>query len=533
MKTILKKAFSLSLLFLLSVKAFSQYGPLPPFTVSLEAITGTTIPGVHSFAFAQSGDKWLIIGGRTNGLHGINSNDGFPTEYKNDNVIVIDTSTWTYYAADLNQLPQNIADPMRSTNMEYIQDGNYLYMAGGFGYDSVAGIYITFPTLTAIHVDNMIDAVINGQPIGSFIRQVADTNLAVCGGDLGKIGNDFYMCFGHNFGGRYADPPVPIFTQKYSDRIKKFNLTDNGTTISLNNFSYITDTTNFHRRDLNVGPIVKPDGSFALEAYGGVFQKMQNIPFREPITITATGATVNTNYQQVMSHYTCANIPVFDSLSGNMYSTFLGGISLYDYDTGTNLVAVDSFVPFISDITTMTTYSNGTVEETVLPVQLPGLLGANSRFVLNKNISHYSNEVIHLRDLPNTKMLAGYLFGGIRAQQGNFGSSAANDTIYRIFITPNNAPLGIEDLNSFQNAIVFPNPSSQSTSLLFNIDKPAKVNVAICDITGKEVMLIAEEEMQNGNHRLFIDTSKLSSGIYFCKMRSEGAEKVLKVVVSR
>lgn len=533
MTTIFKKVFSFFFLFLLCTKIFSQYGQLPPFTISMEAITGTAIPGVHSFAFAQSGDKWLIIGGRTNGLHGLNSNDGFPAEYKNDNVIVIDTSTWTYYAADLNQLPQNIADPMRSTNMEYIQDGNYLYMAGGFGFDSIASIYVTFPTLTAIHVDNMISAVMNAQPIAPYIRQVADTNLAVCGGDLGKIGNDFYLCFGHNFGGRYADPPVPTFTQKYSERIKKFNLTDNGTTISLNNYSYLTDTTNFHRRDLNVGPVVRPDGSFALEAYGGVFQKMQNLPFREPITITATGTTVNTGYQQVMSHYSCAGIPAFDSLSGSMYNTFLGGISLYDYDTGTNLVARDTLVPFISDITTMTTHSNGTVEETVLPVQLPGLLGANARFVLNPNIAHYSNEVIHLRNLPNTKILAGYLFGGIRAEQGNFGNSIANDTVYRIFITPNNTTIGIEEPGSLQNAVVFPNPSSQSTSVLFSLNQTERVNVMLLDVTGKELQNLAEEKMQAGNHQVPIDTSKLPAGVYFCKVQSERGGKILKVVVSK
>jgi hypothetical protein len=526
-----KKINSILFILMISLKAFSQYGQLPPFTISLEAITGTNIPGMHSYAFAQSGDKWLIIGGRTNGLHGLNSNDGFPSEYKNDNVIVIDTTTWNFYAADLNQLPYNIADPMRSTNMQYIHDGNYLYMMGGFGYDSVASMFVTFPTLTAVHVDDMINAVINAQPIASHVRQLADTNLQVCGGELGKIGNDYYLCFGHNFGGRYTDPPTPLFTQQYTERIKKFNITDDGTNITLNNFTYQLDTNNFHRRDLNVGPIVKPDGSFALEAYGGVFLKTANLPFREPITISAGGTTVNMGYQQVMSHYTCANIPVFDSATGNMYSTFLGGISLYDFSTVTNLVALDTLVPFINDITTMTTYSNGSVEETVLPVQLPGLLGSNAKFVLNKDVAHYTNEVIRIRDLPNTRILAGYMLGGIRAEQGNFGSSIANDTIYRIYLTPNNIAIGINEVSSIQNAIIFPNPSAQNTTLMFSLKNTEKLKITLSDITGKQVLFITEEEMSKGNQQMQINTSKLSPGVYFCNMEASGGSKVLKLVV--
>jgi hypothetical protein len=528
-----KKNFSIVLFFFFSIPLFSQYGSMPPFSISLEAITGTSLPGVHSFAFAQSGDKWLIIGGRTNGLHGLNSNDGFPGEFKNDQVIVIDTSTWTAYTADLNQLSKSMADPMRSTNMEYIQDGSYLYMAGGFGYDSILDSYVTFPKLTAVHVDNMINAVINAQPISSCIRQIIDTNLAVCGGDLGKIGNDFYLCFGHKFDGTYADPPVPIFTQKYTERIKKFNLNDDGVTITLNNFSYQVDTTNFHRRDLNLGPIVKPDGSFALEAYGGVFRKQQNLPFREPITISAGGTTVNTAYQQVMSHYTCANIPVFDSVTGSMYSTFFGGISLYNYNSVTSLVELDTLVPFINDITTMTTHADGTVEETVLPVQLPGRLGSNAKFVLNMNSAHYTNEVIRIRDLPNTKTLAGYMLGGIRAQTANFGVSAANDTIYRIYITPNNIAIGIDELNTIQHAVIYPNPSKQSTTLFFSLSRDEKVRIGIFDPAGKELQVISDRQQQKGNHQVSIDLSAFAAGIYFCRLETQSGVKVMKVVVGK
>jgi hypothetical protein len=511
----------------------AQFGTMPPFTVEIEAVITAPLPALHSFAFAQSGDKWLIIGGRTNGLHGLNSSGGFPSEYKNDAVIVIDTNTWAYYSADLNQLSKALADPMRSSNMQYIQEGNYLYMVGGYGYDSVASIFVSFPKLTAVHVDDMINAVINSQPIAPAIRQVADTNLSICGGELGKIGSDYYLIFGHNFGGRYTDPPTPLFTQTYSDKIKKFNLTDDGTTITLSGFTYQTDTNNFHRRDLNVGPIVYPDNSFGLGAYAGVFRKDSNLPYREPIRISATGTTINASYHQVMNQYTCALMPVYDSITQKMYTTFFGGISMYNYNDTTGILSLDNDVPFIDDITTMTVDASGAIEETILPVKLPALLGSNAKFVPTKHVSSYSNEVIRIRDLPNTKILAGYFFGGIRAQQGNFGSSSANDTVYRVYITPNNTTSIEEGVASIQNLQLFPNPSNQSTTLLFTLKQHSPVTISLFDVTGKKVLDIADEEMQKGNQKININTSRLSAGVYICKIQSDFNERLLKLVVGR
>lgn len=519
--------------FTLVSNSSAQFGPLPPFTVQIEPVITTPLPALHSFAFAQSGDKWLIIGGRTNGLHGINSSGGFPSEYKNDNVTVIDTATWMFYTADLNQLSKAIADPMRSTNMQYIHEGNYLYMIGGYGYDSVAGMFVSYPKLTAIHVDNMIDAVINAQPIAPTIRQVVDTNFSICGGELGKIGSDYYLIFGHNFGGRYSDDPFsPIFTQTYSDRIKKFNLSDDGTTINLSGFTYQLDTVNFHRRDLNVCPIVNPDGTFGIGAYGGVFRKDSNLPFREPIKINASGTTISP-YQQIMQQYTCAMMPIYDSATQKMYTTFFGGISLYNYNDTTSLLTRDVNVPFIDDISTLSCNSSGIYEETLLPIKLPSLLGSNAKFVPTKHVSSYSNEVIRIRDLPNTKILAGYLYGGIRALEGNFGNSYANDTVYRIFITPNNNTGIHEELNAIQNTQLFPNPANQFSTLLFHLKDNMQVTVSLFDITGKKVLEITNEEMQKGNQKININTSKLSAGIYICKIQGTSGERLVKLVVGR
>lgn len=41
-----------------------------PFTIEIEEIKNISLPGLHSFAFGKYKNWWIILGGRTNGLHG-------------------------------------------------------------------------------------------------------------------------------------------------------------------------------------------------------------------------------------------------------------------------------------------------------------------------------------------------------------------------------------------------------------------------------------------------------------------------------
>lgn len=425
-----------------------------------------------------------------------------------------------------------MADPMRSTNMQYIQQGDYLYMMGGYGYDSIQEGDVTFPTLTAIHVSKMIDAVINSKPISPAIRQQIDTNLRICGGDLAKLGTDYYLLFGHNFNGRYDSKPSSVlFSQVYNNRIKKFNLSDNGSVITLSNFTSLVDTNNFHRRDLTTCSVVKPDGSFAIGAYGGVFKKKSDMPYLEPIILSSNGTTEVKSYQQLMSQYTCAVIPAFDATTKNMYTTFFGGISLYDYDLPSSKLKRDTLLPFINDVTTLTQYANGTMEEAVLPLQLPGLLGCNAKFILSKNVPSYSNEVIDLKNV-STSTIIGYIVGGIRANASNLGTSAANTTIYRVYLTPTPAN-AINETTLIQQLSLYPNPiaHAQTASLEFTLKKADHLRIRLMDITGKEIHVFLNTTLSAGLHHLSIDANMFSPGFYLCELEGNGVKALQRIII--
>ena len=71
----------------------------------------------------------------------------------------------------------------------------------------------------------------------------------------------------------------------------------------------------------------------------------------------------------------------------------------------------------------------------------------------------------------STQTLAGYMFGGIRANAGNFGVTLSNDSIYRIYITPQFTVGIAESTDNISNALVYPNPSAQKALLVFNVTK--------------------------------------------------------------
>jgi hypothetical protein len=518
--------------FVLTVQfAQAQFDVLPPYDIEIEPVTNASVPGLHSFAFASSGGKWLFVGGRNNGLHGFSSNDGFLTQYANNDLLVVDTASWQYWTASLTNIPDSVADPLRSTNMQYWQEGNYLYMTGGYGYDSVISKYVTFPVLSALRVDSIIDAVTTGGSYQQFIRQLRDTNLAICGGEMMKMGNDYYLMFGHLFMGRYSDPPTPLFYQEYSNSIKKFNIIDNGTSLSIANYSKSIDTVNYHRRDLNIGPVVSSGGVQSWSAYGGVFKYHTLLPYREPIQISTAGINVS-SYQQVMSQYTCAMMPVFDSVSNSMHTTFFGGISLYDYDPSSNMVNMDTLVPFISDVTTLNLYANGQYGERIMPVQLPARLGSNAKFITDANLPHYSNKVINIRSV-NGRILAGYIYGGIRASLPNIGPTVVNDTIYRVYITPDYTNSIAEEQGGVELLQVIPNPAQDAAKVLVKLTESTNIKIELYDITGKRALEIAEQNADAGIHRFSFTTSQLEAGIYFVRVQTDKGNHTVKIVVMK
>ena len=356
------------------------------YSVELEQITIPGAPLIHSFAFAQANGKWLFIGGRTNGLHGFSGASSFPKQYSNINIYVVDPNTLQVWSRNIFlDLPFAEADQFRSANMQYVQLGNKLYYTGGYGFDSTANGNITFPVLKVIDVAETINAVSSGTSIAPFVRSITDTRMQVCGGELHHLGDYFYLLGGHKFTGTYR--VTGANNQVYTNQIKKFRINDDGTNVSISDYTAFTDTAQYHRRDMNVVSAIKPDDATPyMILYGGVFKYNFDLPFQNPIYIDENGITVDYSFEQKMSQYTCSNMSVYDSVTKSNHTTFFGGTSLYFQNEFTNMLELDPLVPFIKDITTLTRAADGTSSENVLVLKFPELLGTNAKFILNESI---------------------------------------------------------------------------------------------------------------------------------------------------
>ena len=303
-------------LFYISILAFAfsiKVQTIPfNYSLKLKPVTVSGLPGLHSFAFAQSGNKWLIIGGRKDGLHARQPFNAFLEVNSNSDIYVIDVINNQYWTASVNTLASGLKEQLQSTNMNFFQDKDSLYIIGGYGYSATALDHVTYPNLTSISVTGLINAIVNGTPIVSNFKQITDTRFAVNGGHLGKIGTTFYLIGGHKFDGRYNPMGMATYTQTYVDGLSKFTINNYGTALSVSNYTKTTDMVHLHRRDYNLMPQIFPTGEEGYTISSGVFQIGVDLPFLYPVDIKASGHNPVTGFNQYLSNYHSANISTFD-----------------------------------------------------------------------------------------------------------------------------------------------------------------------------------------------------------------------------
>lgn len=464
------------------------------FRVVLEPAQINGLKGVQSFAYGQYNGKWLIIGGRLDGLHRRQPFASFAENGNNKNLLVIDPVNLLSWEAPLTSLSMDLQEQLSSSNMQFHQEGQYLYVTGGYGYSPTLGNHTTYGKLTAVDVPQTIEAIIQGASYSSFFRQISDTNFMVTGGQLKKINDTYYLIGGQKFIGRYnpmGPDHGPGFFQEYTNQMKKFTLQDDGVHIKINDIETVTDLQAFHRRDYNLVPQILPNGKEGLSIFSGVFQQDANIPFLNSVTLDDKIYTINPNFAQYYNHYHTAVLPMYSSKHNEMHTIFFGGIAQY-YDS-VGVLVQNSDVPFVNTIADIRRTSNGTLEEYKLPVEMPSLLGAGSEFIRLSSIPQFENGVIQLDRLDSDKTLVGFMYGGIASSAANIfwrntgKESKANDQLFKVFIIKNGpADLGIlntQSTNGLQLQ-VYPSINESLLMIRFSLTQNTAVELKIQDDYG-------------------------------------------------
>jgi len=512
------------------------------FSIALETEAINGLGGLQSYAFGQHNGKWLFVGGRQDGLHRRQPWASFDAAGNNNQLLVVDPLTKQFWTAPLTSLSVALQEQLSGTNPQFHQEGNYLYIIGGYGYSNTANDHVTYPNITAVKVSETIDAVINNTSFTSYFRQQNNTAFAVTGGHLSKIYDTFYLVGGQKFDGRYNPMGGPTYTQTYTNAIRSFQIVDDGTTFSITNMNVVTDAANLHRRDYNVTPQIMPNGQEGLTAFSGVFQVNADLPFLNCVNIDSNGYTVNNDFWQYYNHYHCATVPLYSEAANEMHSVFFGGIAQY-YDS-LGVLVQDNNVPFVKTVARVTRTANDSMKEYKMPLELPYYLGASAEFIPLQNQAMFENGVLKLDSLTADTTLIGYIFGGIKSSAKNIFwintgvESEAYDDIIKVYVLKN-APFSIDELNpqskSGSKMQIYPIPNNGILEIDYELSQATDVTFTISDSSGKilhsEKRL--EKEVQAGSNHCSIDIQNRDFGlILFITLKTRTDSVTQKLILA-
>lgn len=436
-----------------------------PFQVSVE--TYFSLPqGLHSYVFGVHEGKWLLLAGRTNGLHGFDNNvNNFPPNKQNTTVFVIDPETqevWSKSLLDASSgLTQNQVDTLSVVSAQSYFVRNTLYVTGGYGVDTATGQMGTKAVLTAIDIPGLIHWVVNPhkeETAAQHIRQISHPWVQVTGGYMAQVNDHLLtlLIFGQNFDGLYTVNSNGNYTQQ----VRPFRIIDNGKDLYIETAKAEAPNPNYRRRDLNVVPTISKDskGRYheSFVAFSGVF----TIPggaWTVPVIIRPNGSTFMANpndpstFKQGMNNYTCPTIGLFSKKTRDMYVVILGGITFGFFQGG--VFSTDDELPFTNQITTVKIDPQGSFTQFIMKNEYPLILstfsnpgnqllfGAGGQFFPVEGLPTYSNGVFRLEKLEKAKspVLLGYIVGGIQSTLPNTNDradSAASPYVFKVILTP-------------------------------------------------------------------------------------------------
>jgi autotransporter-associated beta strand protein len=426
------------------------------------------LPTLHSFAAGEHAGKWVLLGGRTNGLHGFATGPGapfvnFPTAYQNRDVWVIDPvsgESWSRSFDDpTSGLTSTVIQSLTPTNQQFYQRGDELYVNGGYG--ARGNGFDTFDTLSAINLPKLVDWVVadSGSAVGA-IRQITDPLFRVTGGGMFEIDGRTHLVFGHDFQGGYSPGRNGIYT----NQVRSFDIVDDGTGLSIRNVTASTPLPEYRRRDLNVFPVIRPSASGPVQeivALSGVFTE-SNGAWTVPVEIdpagqpTMSNPALPTTFKQGFNNYHSAKMGLYSETTATMHEVLFGGLSYQFIDPVTGAVVSDIAFPFVNEITSVVIDSQGQYTQYLIG-EFPDLrdgggsrlrFGTNAEFFRKHDVAAFENGVLRLDELSGNTVV-GYVFGGIASNAPHTRNvagaiSVASDILFDVIVsTPERSPTNL------------------------------------------------------------------------------------------
>jgi len=251
---------------------------------------------------------------------------------------------------------------------------------------------------------------------------------------------------------------------------------------------------------------------------------------------TVTGGIVNETPEEIiLSGVTSVSTsPSVELVPGttNMYAMGRGFLPTYFTADGTNLTQIAVSTPFTAHGGKIAVINNE-----LYMAMYQGTNGDFQRAVLINITDHGENvgdEDIYgyTTSLSNTATAWG---------EGAVDLKIIDDTM-RVFVCAPDIGIaaykavdlvsGINDITTDQlNLNIYPNPCSSETTIEYSIQKGNNeaVTLSIYDLTGKVIEKFTD--LNRNNNRIIFNADNLSTGFYFCELKSGSSKKTVKITV--
>ncbi len=94
-----------------------------------------------------------------------------------------------------------------------------------------------------------------------------------------------------------------------------------------------------------------------------------------------------------------------------------------------------------------------------------------------------------------------------------------------------NIPVNTKKLSAINECKIFPNPSSNTVYISFNLSETSVVGIKVSDLMGQTIYEKNKGTLPDGNHVIPVDVKDFSSGIYFVTIQNEAQYFTDKIIV--
>ncbi|MCB0549143.1 MAG: hypothetical protein KDD19_16310 [Phaeodactylibacter sp.] len=180
-----------------------------------------TLEDMYGYAVGKYKDYLLIFGGSIRS----EADEKYANDFPNLDILMIDFRRNRAAAYTSGNLDGLLRDQISSTGMAYHQDGNTLYLLGGYGFSESNGQFITFPYLTAIDLQATVEALLDGKnPVANFF-QICDERMAIFDATMDYDGEEFFLINGKSAYKLEPFSDTPVYVEEpFTGQARSFRL---------------------------------------------------------------------------------------------------------------------------------------------------------------------------------------------------------------------------------------------------------------------------------------------------------------------